>query len=966
MTRLHIAVVIPGMPCDGHTLTSEKSLGGSETAGISMAEALRDRGHKVTVYCNTQKPPELFKDIEYINIVEYPQKIAHAPYDVLIVQRAPEALLPHNSKLLYLWCHDLALKRHRGNVHQKLWMVDGLFVLSDFMKKQYHDLYGIPESHLLKTRNGIDLSLFPRPNGRERRDPNLLVFTGRPERGMEILVFKIFPEILKRRPQTKLYMTGYDNFVTDYQPLYTAINEQIARLGGAVAWGPPHSKRKLYDLYNLASGYIYPSNFEEISCITAMECMAMGLPFVGSQRAALPETLAPGAGDLIDGDATTDDYCQKFVSSALSLLDNADTWRSRHDAGLAAARELAWSGVAGQWEGIFLTEFERRTQDKVRLARHHLWRGNAIPAVRALEKATGQEPFYKETKEWMDKDFSFVTDGTYKDNRNKMTEIVTDPMMAEVKMSPRYISLLQWLKAHPDVKNLLDFGCCYGNHALNLIDDIPGLKVTGIDYDEQDQAIFEKYRQKSPNKDNATFILGNEDVLLTEKYDAVYLGEVLEHCPEPWTILDKVEKWVVPGGYVLMTTPLGPWEAASFKVFPYPIRQHVWEIETEDFDRMLEKKKNVQTAIIPYAFSPADQSPIGWMFVTYQTNGKPCKMFDMDRKQTIQNPKSTLSVCMIVKNSENQFLRTLKSVEKIADEIIIVDTGSTDDTITQATRYTEKIFKGSDPQVTGFEVPRNESIEKAQGDWIMWIDSDEELCNWINVPRYLKPNIYNGYAIAQHHFSVEPPSAFPPDLPVRLFRNRQGIKFYGQIHEHPESEFNKGVERVVVIGDVHIAHDGYFTEAQRRNKFLRNIPLMMRDREKYPERILGKFLMMRDHVHLARYEMEQTGGRMTPSVNDHAHKAIGLFRSAFLSNGMGYNHMVVDGLQYYSEACKLANIGLDVMLALDLHPHHANLTPPNVRGGTTINYRFASTEDVEAFFKKLLTAKEEPWVGNYI
>ena len=87
--------------------------------------------------------------------------------------------------------------------------------------------------------------------------------------------------------------------------------------------------------------------------------------------------------------------------------------------------------------------------------------------------------------------------------------------------------------------------------------------------------------------------------------------------------------------------------------------------------------------------------------------------------------KPTLSVCMIVRDEEKALPRCLKSLKGVADELIVVDTGSKDDTIAIAKHFGAKIFhfKWCDD----FAAARNESLKHATGDWILHVDADEEL-----------------------------------------------------------------------------------------------------------------------------------------------------------------------------------------------------------------------------------------------
>lgn len=87
--------------------------------------------------------------------------------------------------------------------------------------------------------------------------------------------------------------------------------------------------------------------------------------------------------------------------------------------------------------------------------------------------------------------------------------------------------------------------------------------------------------------------------------------------------------------------------------------------------------------------------------------------------------KNTLSVCMIVKNEEKHLVKCLKSVRDVVDEMIIVDTGSTDKTVDIAKVFGARIFDF--PWTGNFSAARNESLKYATGNWILILDADEVL-----------------------------------------------------------------------------------------------------------------------------------------------------------------------------------------------------------------------------------------------
>ena len=84
-----------------------------------------------------------------------------------------------------------------------------------------------------------------------------------------------------------------------------------------------------------------------------------------------------------------------------------------------------------------------------------------------------------------------------------------------------------------------------------------------------------------------------------------------------------------------------------------------------------------------------------------------------------------LSVCYIVRNEAKVLERSLKSILAVADEIIVVDTGSTDETKAIALRYTANVFDFA--WADDFSLARNVSFAHATGNYVMWMDADDVL-----------------------------------------------------------------------------------------------------------------------------------------------------------------------------------------------------------------------------------------------
>src|SRR5690606_19791317 len=85
----------------------------------------------------------------------------------------------------------------------------------------------------------------------------------------------------------------------------------------------------------------------------------------------------------------------------------------------------------------------------------------------------------------------------------------------------------------------------------------------------------------------------------------------------------------------------------------------------------------------------------------------------------------TLTLCMIARNEEAHLARCLQSVRDLVDEIVLVDTGSTDRTVAIAEAFDARVFHVA--WQDDFSLARNASLEEARGDWILVLDADETI-----------------------------------------------------------------------------------------------------------------------------------------------------------------------------------------------------------------------------------------------
>lgn len=196
----------------------------------------------------------------------------------------------------------------------------------------------------------------------------------------------------------------------------------------------------------------------------------------------------------------------------------------------------------------------------------------------------------------------------------------------------------------------------------------------------------------------------------------------------------------------------------------------------------------------------------------------------------------TISLCMITRNEERFLEQCLNSVNGLVDEIIIVDTGSTDNTKEIAKRFNAKIFdfKWCDD----FSAARNQSLKYATCDWILVLDADESIAEeeHSRIKEAIDSTEAVGFLITQRNYTNESHSAgwvsskndkyaeskaaagwFPIPI-IRFFKNNKDVFYTGIVHEKPDDSLMK-LGRIVFL-DVPIHHYGKLDADKLKQKDL--------------------------------------------------------------------------------------------------------------------------------------------------
>ncbi len=199
--------------------------------------------------------------------------------------------------------------------------------------------------------------------------------------------------------------------------------------------------------------------------------------------------------------------------------------------------------------------------------------------------------------------------------------------------------------------------------------------------------------------------------------------------------------------------------------------------------------------------------------------------------------RETISLCMIVRDEAEELRRCLNSVKDLVNEIIVVDTGSSDRVVKAAESFRAKVlhFKWIDD----FSAARNASIEIAASDWILTLDCDEVISpkDHAQIQQCLKASkAYSGLRMTTRNYSHQINTAgwtrccgdyqeeidysgWFPSTKVRLFRRNAHIRFEGTVHELVEDTILRVGGK---IGDCHVPvhHYGYTDTVAAGEKYL--------------------------------------------------------------------------------------------------------------------------------------------------
>ncbi len=925
--KLSIVFHVDSVPMTKAVIAGEASLGGSESACLGLARALKARGHDVHIA--TTKLAEDAETLDAWGVAWHHTRdlwslLPIIDPDVVVALRAPNVFgLPVAARYRILWNQDMLVgEPAKLGIMAHAWAYDELAYVSQYQRKQWEGV--APELKGLGwvTKNGFDPAHVP---ATVTKIPHRIIHISRPERGLGPLL-AMWPELKRRVPDAELHVCRYQSMYDGEGSAVKAMCEhfdrmvaQVNGMTGGITYLGALGKKELYQAIADAAVMWYPGvvDFAETSCIAAIEAQACGTPFVGSYKGALPETVPHGV--LIHGDAMSPEYQRQSIGAVVAALGEPKLVRMLEDggifdpdkavdAGLKHVQSYTYAALAEEWEAHLWERFDTRAKNVPAIVGALLEEDDHVAA-----KALTDDPAIVAQCDRVIRGEALTAEG--------YAEFALDP---EIEIAQNYGRMTAVVKAFEGCSSILDLACGNGAFAIALAEADKTRHVHGIDYAAGNIDVARKAAAKRGIADRVSFKRetvcdqASGELLIApwvgEEFDGLFLGEFCEHIAGVTNLLRGVRHVVGDGVRVVITVPSGPFGDLRDPDTPAQ-KGHVHHFRPKDLDAIFSKQADCTIDFLDCGSTMCGDR-VGHWLIRYTTSDAPFGERPLAHWHRVMRPQQRLSVGIIAHNCTPDLARCLNDVWWIADEIVLADCGSSDvvELRRLVERYGVKAF--TIPPVHalegGFSEARNCTMRQSTGDWFLWIDADEQLINGIDVWKYLQSGPYRGYALRQNHLMLDAPQHF--DTPVRIFRNEPDIQFYGCVHEQPQAgDCNGDILPALQLNDVQIAHHGYMNEGVRRRKATkRNLPLLVRDREMFPDRRLGLVLVLRDLVNQGMWRHE-TIGVVDDGVQDLYARAVTLFEQHFMDPADKFHPIA---RPFYEQALRCYEGALEVSYAL--------------------------------------------------
>ena len=338
------------------------ALGGSEKAVAYLAQELCLNGYTVYV-SGAVKPEECHEDgmsVKYVGLSDLPELLRTTAFHTVVCSRYISFLELHGGSAswyqFYIWAHDTHLIPYGCDLSDTAIMekwadhIDGCVCQTQWHADEYVRQYPALKNKIRVINNGIDTELFPAANAKKVR--NRFIYTSRTERGLT-RILDLWPDIMSALPDATLVISTYVAFPCNDDE--RRIQARIAHLN-QIHRGEDDDVQmqcirhlgqlnpvQLYAEMGVAEYWLYPTDWPETSCITAMDMLMSGVICLYYPVAGLTETMG-GCGIQIS--AGTE------IETLVQIAKDEPKKEALHKQGRAYAESCSWANRAQQWDKL--------------------------------------------------------------------------------------------------------------------------------------------------------------------------------------------------------------------------------------------------------------------------------------------------------------------------------------------------------------------------------------------------------------------------------------------------------------------------------------------------------------------------------------------------------------------------------------------------------------------------------------
>jgi len=328
-------------------------IGGSETCAAMLAKKFVERGYRCILIGDCLGKEGSYDGVEYIHHTNYEmfKKSNYVDYFVSSRKVGPLGHQIQNGKN-YVWSHDIFIPECYGRFPPYFEQVTKYICLSPWHLEFFTQHHSLPKERIYIQGNGLDISRYDRVDEIEK-DPYRLIYSSSPDRGL-VHLLQMLPRWREEFPQLNLHVFyGFDNWKKAVKhrnnPVEIAHMEKVERglQQPGVTYHGRVSQKQLAEEQMKAALWVYPTEFTETFCITAVECMLAGVIPICTNLAALNTTVPDDCGIKVNK------YNECFEAT-VDLLRNPQAQEAYRIRGKEHARKTwGWDSVVNNWIQMF-------------------------------------------------------------------------------------------------------------------------------------------------------------------------------------------------------------------------------------------------------------------------------------------------------------------------------------------------------------------------------------------------------------------------------------------------------------------------------------------------------------------------------------------------------------------------------------------------------------------------------------